>query len=60
MLVLTRRPGESIRIGDDVSVHVVAVEGKQVRISIDAPKRISVHRDEVYQAIQRNKVAASG
>ncbi|PCI67310.1 MAG: carbon storage regulator [Piscirickettsiaceae bacterium] len=53
MLILTRKVGESIRIGDDVSVVVLGVKGNQVRIGVDAPKSISVHRDEIYNRIQQ-------
>ena len=55
MLILTRRIGESIRVGDDVSVTVLGVKGSQVRIGIDAPKYVPVHREEVYNRIQESK-----
>jgi carbon storage regulator len=51
MLILTRRVGESLRIGDDVSVTVLGIKGSQVRIGVNAPKTISVHREEVYDRI---------
>lgn len=51
MLILTRRKGEAIMIGDDVTVSVLAVEGSQVRIGIQAPKAVEVHRDEIYKRI---------
>lgn len=51
MLILTRRVGESLIIGDDVEVHVLGVNGIQVRIGINAPKEVTVHREEIYQKI---------
>jgi carbon storage regulator len=55
MLILTRRVGETLMIGDDVSVTVLEVKGNQVRIGINAPKDVSVHREEIYQRIQGEK-----
>jgi carbon storage regulator len=52
MLILTRRIGESLIIGDDVEVHVLGVKSNQVQIGIDAPEDIPVHRDEIYQQIK--------
>lgn len=52
MLILTRRLGEMLRIGDNVQVAVLGIKGNQVRIGIDAPKGVSVHREEIYQKIQ--------
>ena len=51
MLILTRKIGESIIIGDNVKVTVLGVEGRQVRVGIDAPKEVSVHREEIYEKI---------
>ncbi|MEW6446169.1 MAG: carbon storage regulator CsrA [Pseudomonadota bacterium] len=53
MLILTRRIGEVLRIGDDVSITILGVKGNQVRIGIDAPKDVAVHREEIYQRIKR-------
>ena len=53
MLILTRRVGETLMIGDSVSVTVLGVKGNQVRIGINAPKDVAVHREEIYQRIKR-------
>ena len=53
MLILTRRVGESLMIGDEVNVTVLGIKGNQVRIGVNAPKDVAVHREEIYQRIQQ-------
>jgi carbon storage regulator len=55
MLILTRRAGESLRIGPDITVTVLVVKGSQIRIGIDAPKSVRVHRGELYERICREQ-----
>lgn len=56
MLILTRRVGESLMVGDDVTITILGVKGNQVRVGVNAPKDVGVHREEIYQRIQREKL----
>jgi carbon storage regulator len=59
MLILTRRVGETVMVGDDVTVTVVGVKGNQVRVGINAPKTVAVHREEIYERIKREQQGQS-
>ncbi|QTC40272.1 carbon storage regulator CsrA [Bacillus sp. V3] len=59
MLVLTRKTGEAIQIGEDIEISIVSVKGDQVKLGIDAPKNIDIHRKEVYLTIQEENAEAS-
>jgi len=60
MLILTRRVGETLIIGDEVSVTVLGVRGSQVRLGVNAPKDVSVHREEIYERIKKEREGDSG
>lgn len=59
MLILTRRAGETVMIGSDVTITVLGVKGNQVRLGINAPKDVAVHREEIYERIQSEQSAKS-
>ena len=55
MLILTRRIGESVKINEDITVTVLGIKGNQIRIGVDAPKHVSVHREEIYQRLKKEE-----
>jgi carbon storage regulator len=57
MLILTRRRGEVIKVGDDITVTVLSIRGNQVSLGVDAPRNIAVHREEIYDRIEAEKAA---
>lgn len=59
MLILTRRVGESLMIGDEINVTVLGIRGNQVRIGVNAPKEVAVHREEIYERIKQEKTGAT-
>jgi len=59
VLIFSRKPGQKIRIGDDIEVTVLEVKGRQVRVGIKAPKGVTVHREEVFQKIQEENIRAA-
>jgi carbon storage regulator len=60
MLILTRRVGETVTVGDTVTITVLSVKGNQVRVGINAPKTVAVHREEIYERIKREQQEDSG
>lgn len=58
MLILTRRVGESLMIGDEINVTVLGIRGNQVRIGVNAPKEVAVHREEIYERIKQEQMGA--
>ncbi len=58
MLVLTRRPGESIVVGENIVVTVIEIKGGQVRIGIDAPREVDVYREEIYEQVKQENLSA--
>jgi len=60
MLILTRRVGETVMIGDEVTITVLGVKGNQVRVGINAPKSVAVHREEIYERIKREQQGEAG
>ncbi|WP_221566967.1 carbon storage regulator CsrA [Alkalihalobacillus sp. TS-13] len=59
MLVLTRKPNQSVQIGEDIEIKVLGIDGDQIKIGIDAPKNIDIHRKEIYLAIQEENNSAA-
>lgn len=59
MLILTRRIGESVNIGDDIQITILGVRGNQVRIGIEAPQNVAVHREEIYERIKQERQAGT-
>ena len=60
MLILTRRVGETLMVGDEVTVTVLGVKGNQVRIGVNAPREVAVHREEIYERIRNEQIANDG
>ena len=60
MLVLTRRIGETLMVGDEITVTILGINGNQTRIGINAPRDVAVHREEIYEKIQQEKMESEG
>ena len=60
MLIITRRPGEKIMLGDDIVVHVMEIVGNSVRVGIQAPRSVPVYREEIWNAVREENQAAAG
>lgn len=60
MLILTRSPGQSINIGDDIVINVVQIKNNQVRIAVEAPREVEVYRDEIYERIDKERKESKG
>jgi carbon storage regulator len=60
MLILTRRVGETVMIGNDVTVTILGVKGNQVRVGVNAPRDVAVHREEIYERIKREELDGDG
>ncbi|AOH57112.1 carbon storage regulator CsrA [Peribacillus muralis] len=59
MLVLTRKPNEAIMIGDDIEITILSIEGEQIKLGINAPKNVEIHRKEIYLSIQQENSEAT-
>ena len=59
MLILTRRIGETVMVGDDVTITILGIKGSQVRVGINAPKHVAVHREEIYERIKAEQQAGT-
>lgn len=58
MLILTRRPGEALHLGDDIKITILGIQGKQIKLGLDVPRDLTVYRDEVYKRIQEQNEEA--
>ena len=58
MLILSRRPGESVHLGDDIKITILSIKGQQIKIGLDVPERMPVYREELYQKVQNQNASA--